>query len=238
MRPAPGEVLHFSEDPTITEFVPHVARTAVQPVPYVWALDADRVPGYWFPRHCPRAMAWRVSRSGEDDVERILGPGGGDRVHAIEYSWLDRVLTVRLFAYRLPAERFARHRAGRRQPDSAGVSAAEGSDGRPGTPRDSLWRSTWPPRAIPPRLSAPPSPGRGRRGRRGWAITADAASFTADAVCMHGWELPLSARTIGAGDGRGHVPAHADPPAALGPDRRRGSRAAHARARTSVGAPG
>lgn len=23
MRPAPGEVLHFSEDPTITRFVPH-----------------------------------------------------------------------------------------------------------------------------------------------------------------------------------------------------------------------
>jgi hypothetical protein len=27
MRPAPGEVLHFSEDPTITRFEPHVAAT-------------------------------------------------------------------------------------------------------------------------------------------------------------------------------------------------------------------
>ncbi len=27
MKPEPGQVLHFSEDPTITEFVPHVAPT-------------------------------------------------------------------------------------------------------------------------------------------------------------------------------------------------------------------
>ena len=39
MRPAPGEVLHFSEDPTITRFVPHVAATARQPQAYVWAVD-------------------------------------------------------------------------------------------------------------------------------------------------------------------------------------------------------
>ena len=29
MRPAPGEVLHFSEDPTITRFAPHVAANSV-----------------------------------------------------------------------------------------------------------------------------------------------------------------------------------------------------------------
>ncbi len=44
MRPAPGEVLHFSEDPTITRFVPHVAATAQQPQAYVWAVDAARAP--------------------------------------------------------------------------------------------------------------------------------------------------------------------------------------------------
>jgi hypothetical protein len=30
MRPAPGEVLHFSEDPTVTELIPHVAATVQQ----------------------------------------------------------------------------------------------------------------------------------------------------------------------------------------------------------------
>jgi hypothetical protein len=39
MRPEPGQVLHFSEDPGIIRFDPHVARTARQPEP-----DAHRHP--------------------------------------------------------------------------------------------------------------------------------------------------------------------------------------------------
>ena len=58
MRPAPGEVMHFSEDPTIEVFRPHVAKMAGQVTPYVWAVGHDRAPDYWFPRQCPRAMAW------------------------------------------------------------------------------------------------------------------------------------------------------------------------------------
>jgi uncharacterized protein DUF6886 len=106
MRPGPGEVLHFSEDPTITSFVPHVAATAQQPEAYVWALDAEQAPSYWFPRDCPRAMAWPIPSTTADDLARIIGPGGGSRVHAIEYAWLDRLRTTRLYAYRLPAGSF------------------------------------------------------------------------------------------------------------------------------------
>lgn len=50
MLPRPGEVLHFSEDPTIERFVPHVAATAQQPEACVWAVDALNAPCYWFPR--------------------------------------------------------------------------------------------------------------------------------------------------------------------------------------------
>jgi hypothetical protein len=106
MRPEPGQVLHFSEDPTITRFEPHVAATAQQPEPYVWAVDAGQAPAYWFPRQCPRAMAWALPSTSTADRERILGPGCGDRVHAIEYGWLEAMRTVRLYAYRLPARRF------------------------------------------------------------------------------------------------------------------------------------
>ena len=106
MRPEPGQVLHFSEDPTITRFEPHVAATAQQPEAYVWAVDAARSPDYWFPRQCPRAMAWTEPDTTEADRERILGSGCGRRVHAIEYGWLEALRTVRLFAYRLPANRF------------------------------------------------------------------------------------------------------------------------------------
>jgi hypothetical protein len=99
-------VLHFSEDPTITRFVPHLAATRQVDEPYVWAVDHARCPDYWFPRQCPRAMAWVTPSTSEADRERIIGTGGGDRVHAIEYDWLDAMRTVRLWAYRLPAALF------------------------------------------------------------------------------------------------------------------------------------
>lgn len=106
VRPEPGQVLHFSEDPTIRRFEPHVAATAWQPRAYVWAVDAHRAPDYWFPRQCPRAMAWAETTSTAEDRARILGEGCGDRVHAVEYGWLDAIRTVELYAYRLPAAPF------------------------------------------------------------------------------------------------------------------------------------
>jgi hypothetical protein len=106
MRPGPGEVLHFSEDPAITRFVPHVAATAREPEAYVWAVDHDSAPSYWFPRQCPRAMAWPLADTTPRDRDRVIGAGCGDRVHAIEYRWLEAMRTVRLYAYRLPADRF------------------------------------------------------------------------------------------------------------------------------------
>ncbi|MGK5679177.1 DUF6886 family protein [Actinoplanes sp. URMC 104] len=106
MRPRAGEVLHFSEDPTITRFVPHVAATAVEREAYVWAVGHDRAPDYWFPRQCPRAMAWVVDGTSDVDRERIVGAGCGVRVHAVEYAWLDAMRTAKVFAYRLPAAPF------------------------------------------------------------------------------------------------------------------------------------
>ncbi|MEV4635761.1 DUF6886 family protein [Actinoplanes sp. NPDC049548] len=90
MRPSAGQVMHFSEDPHITRFAPHVAATAQQPEPYVWAVDAEQAPAYWFPRDCPRVMFWPA-------------PG---RVHAIEYGWLRRLQAVSLYAYRFDAALF------------------------------------------------------------------------------------------------------------------------------------
>ena len=92
MLPRPGELLHFSEDPAIPHFVPHVAATAQQPEAYVWTVDALNAPSYWFPRQCPRVCSW-----GE----------GMARVHAIEEAWLDTVRATRLYAYRFAADDFA-----------------------------------------------------------------------------------------------------------------------------------
>lgn len=102
MRPAAGQVLHFSEDPTITRFEPHVARTARQPDAYVWAVDHDRAPDYWFPRQCPRALVWTGPRANAEDRAWL----GAERVHVIEYGWLERLRTARLYAYRFDAAAF------------------------------------------------------------------------------------------------------------------------------------
>jgi hypothetical protein len=106
MRPGPGEVLHFSEDPTITRFVPHVAATAQQPEAYVWAVGHDRAPDYWFPRQCPRALVWATARTTDADRERLIGAGGETRVHVIEYAWWRAMSATRLYAYRFAAELF------------------------------------------------------------------------------------------------------------------------------------
>ena len=105
MRPGAGEVLHFSEDPHLSEFTPHVAATAREPAAFVWAVDSAHAPGYWFPRQCPRAMAWVTPTTTDLDRLRILGPHA-QRVHMIEYSWLRRMQTVHLFAYRFDAADF------------------------------------------------------------------------------------------------------------------------------------
>ena len=105
VRPERGQVLHFSEDPTIERFEPHVAATASDQTPYVWAVDDLRAPDYWFPRRCPRALAWVAPRTTDADRRLVLGPAA-TRVHVIEYAWLERVRRARLFAYRFDAEDF------------------------------------------------------------------------------------------------------------------------------------
>jgi hypothetical protein len=104
--PPNGEVFHFSEDPTIREFVPHVAATAADDRPYVWAVDAARAPDYWFPRECPRAMAWMLPSTTAGDRDLVFGPGINQRVHTVEFGWLDAIIRCELFVYRLPADRF------------------------------------------------------------------------------------------------------------------------------------
>jgi hypothetical protein len=105
MRPDAGEVLHFSEEPGIIEFVPRRAPTQNFDSVHVWAVDAFHSPSYWFPRDCPRVLAWRSAFTTADDAARLLGPSVS-RVHAIEYGWLERLRTTELFAYRFDAAAF------------------------------------------------------------------------------------------------------------------------------------
>jgi hypothetical protein len=102
VRPPAGQVLHFSEDPGIARFAPHVAATAQQPEPYVWAVDAEQAPAYWFPRDCPRVLAWPGPATTVADRRFLFDR----RVHAIEYGWLPVLQATRLYAYRFDAAPF------------------------------------------------------------------------------------------------------------------------------------
>jgi hypothetical protein len=96
----PDILFHFSEDPTIEVFHPHIAATQQVEGAWVWADEELKSPRYWFPRDCPRATWWR-----KGDPTR-------DRVHVIEWGWWDRFIGCELFAYRMPAETFEQNPEG------------------------------------------------------------------------------------------------------------------------------
>ena len=92
------ELWHFSEDRSLGHFVPREGK--------VWAIDERHSWLYWFPRDCPRACFWAVDSTTDEDVEHWLDGGRERRVAVIETSWLERLRSVRLYAYRMPPEPF------------------------------------------------------------------------------------------------------------------------------------
>jgi len=96
---------HFSEDPHIERFVPHVPKTNPKHRASVWAIYAEHAPLYWFPRDCPRVTIWPYD---EDAVAAFRARFTTDahRLHAIESGWLDRVRAARVYRYELAADGF------------------------------------------------------------------------------------------------------------------------------------
>ena len=111
--PFPGEgpfsLWHFSEDPGLGRFRPHIPATNPTAPALVWAVDTRHAPLFWFPRDCPRGCIWATSATLPEDRDRLLGPGGAVRVHAVEGAWMAPIGRCRLYAYRLPAEPFRPH---------------------------------------------------------------------------------------------------------------------------------
>ena len=98
----PEHLWHFSEDPAIERFVPHVPVTNPEMSPMVWTVDDAHAPLFWFPRDCPRITFWADDGSPPDR----LGATCATRVHAIEEVWLDRVQSCELWAYRFAVDGF------------------------------------------------------------------------------------------------------------------------------------
>jgi hypothetical protein len=101
----PTALYHFSEDPHLTRFVPHVPRTNPAHPPAVWAIDAEHAPLYWFPRDCPRVAIWpRDGRAVEEFQDRFATLAR--RLHAIESIWLERMRTALVFRYEFDSDGF------------------------------------------------------------------------------------------------------------------------------------
>jgi len=105
-------VWHFSEDPFLGRFRPHVPATNPEAPPLVWAVDTRHAPMFWFPRDCPRGCIWPKLATTPEDRERFFGQTAANRVHVMEAGWLKRMRDCRLYAYRLPVEPFRPHDVG------------------------------------------------------------------------------------------------------------------------------
>jgi hypothetical protein len=101
----PSVLFHFSEDPQIERFVPHVPRTNPSHAPAVWAIDGEHAPLYWFPRDCPRIAMWPYDETGRAAFQSRLATTAL-RLHGIEGAWLDRVRTAQIYSYALDADDF------------------------------------------------------------------------------------------------------------------------------------
>lgn len=96
---APSQpLLHFSEDPSISSFVPHVPQTNPSQAPAVWAIDADHAPIYWFPRDSPRGAVWARNAAERGHLASAFVTSAA-RVHATEIEWLDRMRSTTLYVY-------------------------------------------------------------------------------------------------------------------------------------------
>jgi hypothetical protein len=100
-----GALYHFSTNPNIERFAPHVPRTNPTHAPAVWAIDAEHAPLYWFPRDCPRVTIWpRDPADASVFHERFAT--SAVRLHAIELAWLDRMRDAVIYRYEFDAEPF------------------------------------------------------------------------------------------------------------------------------------
>src|SRR3989442_12639590 len=102
-------LFHFSEEPTIQRFEPHVPQTQPEASPLVWAIDETHAPNYFFPHDCPRVCFWDGPRTTRADRERFLGPSNAATVIAVEFAGLKRTRAARIFVYNIAPDTVVPH---------------------------------------------------------------------------------------------------------------------------------
>jgi hypothetical protein len=101
------KLYHYSEDPAIAVFRPHIAKTScIRQEAYVWAIDEWHSPMYYVPRDCPRACFWAGQRTTAADRDRWLHGLEPRFVMAVEAGWLERIRSAVLYRYEMPSDKF------------------------------------------------------------------------------------------------------------------------------------
>ena len=101
----PAVLLHFSEDPDLGTFDPHVPPTNPGQEPAVWAVDPAHAPLYWFPRDCPASPCGPAPWEQQDRMREAFCTSA-TRLHATPLSWLGAIRGCRLYAYEFPSTAF------------------------------------------------------------------------------------------------------------------------------------
>ena len=107
-------LFHFSDDPSIETFVPRpvVVPSVRRPGqewlngPLVWAVSEERQATYLFPRDCPRILLWPTELTTGADLAAWWGERTCRMIAHVEWSWLERIRTGRLYRYELPPDAF------------------------------------------------------------------------------------------------------------------------------------
>jgi hypothetical protein len=97
---------HFSEEPDIIEFVPRPPLARPEQEALVWAVDSAHAWTYLFPRDCPRILIWPVASTTDEDRSRWFGRAREGRLACIEWAWLSRMHSTKLFRYSLPPDSY------------------------------------------------------------------------------------------------------------------------------------
>lgn len=94
---------HFSEEPGIAVFEPRTMPSRPEiTVPLVWAIDEPHQFMYLFPRDCPRILLWPLPTTTDAERDRWFGRTEARALAHIEYGWLERLRTARLYRYEMP----------------------------------------------------------------------------------------------------------------------------------------
>ena len=98
-------LFHFSDDPAVDRFTPHVPRTNPSQPPQVWAIDEHHQSLYWFPRDCPRVTVWPRPDADPSTFQHAFATTAL-RLHAIETEWVERLAAATIYRYELPSDAF------------------------------------------------------------------------------------------------------------------------------------